>query len=99
MYAPLRTPKSVIKKQSTTHGDQFLNSDDAVLILKAFVLVKPNVNETCVIDVEVWNPVLFGHYQDQHQHFKRSYINLAAKFCHWVEHGKNLPAVSSDVSC
>jgi hypothetical protein len=70
---------------------QILDSDDAVLIINGFVLEKLNVYQPCVIDVEVWNPVLFASYQDQHRHFKRSYIDLAAKFRQWVDHGKNLP--------
>ena len=86
------TPKSDINKQSTMNGGQFLDSHDAASIIKAFVLEKLNVYEPCVVDVEVWNPVLFARYQDQHLHFQRSYIgDLAAKFCHWVAHGKNLP--------
>ena len=89
--APSTSCESDINKQSTMNGGQFLDSDDAALIIKAFVLEELNVYEPCVIDVEVWNPVLFARCQDQHLHFERSYIDLAAKFRHWVDHGKNLP--------
>jgi hypothetical protein len=89
--APSTIRKPDINKQSTMNDSKFLDSNDAVLILKAFVLEKLNVYEPCVVDVEVWNPVLFACYQDRPLHFKRIYIDMAAKFRHWVEHGKNLP--------
>jgi hypothetical protein len=73
------------------NGGQFLDSDDAVLIIKAFVLEELNVYKPCVADVEGWNPVLFARYEYQHLHLKTSYNNLAAKFRHWMDHGKGLP--------
>jgi hypothetical protein len=77
------------------NGRQLLDSDDAVLIIKAFVLEKLNAYEPRVVDVEAWNPVLFARYQDKHGHsfksFKRSYITLAKNFRNWLEHGKNIP--------
>jgi hypothetical protein len=74
------------------NGDQFLDSDDALLIIKAFAVEQLDAYQPRMVDVEVWDPVLFARYQRKSPYkFKRSYKSLACKFHNWVERGKQFP--------
>jgi hypothetical protein len=74
------------------NGDQFFDSDDALLIIKAFAAERLDGFNPRVVDVEVWDPVLFARCQHKDRYeFKRSYEYLACRFRNWVEDGKHLP--------